>query len=99
MIECVGCDAKYIGQTKRAIEKRFEEHITCIDKKQPNKSAFAAHILRKRHKKADLNNVRVLKQVNDDRRLDAYESFYIQRTANLLNLDNGNIESALFSRI
>lgn len=46
-----------------------------------------------------INNLKLLKQVNEDQRLDAYEAFYIQNDDTALNQDRGNIESCLFSHI
>lgn len=98
-ISCDDCDSVYIGQTKRAIETRFKEHISWIKKKDPNKSAFAAHILKTEHSFENQQCAKLIKQVIDVRRLDAYESYYIQTNENVMNLDNGNIESILFSRV
>lgn len=95
-IKCNVCDGIYYGQTKRAIDKRFSEHICCVKHNQPNKSAFAAHVLNTDH--SDYS-VSVVRNVRDTNRLDAYESYHIQSNADVLNLDNGNIESILFTRI
>lgn len=46
-----------------------------------------------------MEDVKLLKRVNDERRLDAYECVFIHKTENTVNLDNGNIESELFSLI
>lgn len=40
----------------------------------------------------------VVKEVQEINKLDAYASYYIQSDCDHLNLDNGNIESILFSR-
>lgn len=95
-IKCNDCNEIYYGQTKRAIEKRYGEHIACIRLNQPNKSAFAAHVLNTNHEN---HCVSVVRNVRDCYRLDAYESYYIQSNADTMNLDNGNIESVLFSRV
>jgi len=49
------------------------------------------------HLQINKNNVALLKQVNDERMLDAYEAYYIQRDENNLNQDEGNIQSCLFA--
>lgn len=98
-VTCGVCNKKYIGQTKRSIEKRFSEHCACIRLNQPNKSAVAAHVLIDGHTNINKKSVKLKKQVNDCRRLDAYEAFYIQNERDTLNLDNGNIESFLFAKI
>lgn len=97
--ECSECKRKYYGQTKRDIETRFNEHCACIRLNQPQKSAIATHVIIDGHTQINKDNIKLLKQVNDDRRLDAYEAFYIQTDDNALNLDTGNITSCLFSLI
>ncbi|XP_067633181.1 uncharacterized protein [Eurosta solidaginis] len=43
-ISCLGCDAKYVGQTRRQISVRFKEHEKHVNNKQIHRSAVAAHI-------------------------------------------------------
>lgn len=95
-ITCNDCKKVYYGQTKRSIATRFKDHCTYIRLNYPNKSAVAAHVLIDGHTNVDSDCVRLVKQVNDERRLDAYEAYYIQNDDNALNLDNGNIDSYLF---
>ena len=103
-IKCSDCEAKYIGQTRRNIGTRFREHYNCIKTNQTNKSAVAAHALnpkddnRTTHKIGNFKeSVRLLKSTNDQRRLDVYEAFFISKTEELMNFDNGNVISPLFS--
>jgi len=98
-VTCGVCKRNYTGQTKRSIEKRFSEHCACIRLNQPNRSAVAAHVLVDGHTNVNKESVKLKQQVNDSRRLDAYEAFYIQNDTDSLNLDNGNIESYLFAKI
>jgi len=98
-IKCGDCNRKYYGQTKRTIDERYKEHMQCVRLNQPNKSAVATHILIDGHVNITKDNVNLLRQVHDQRQLDAYEAFYIQKDKNALNLDFGNIQSPLFSRI
>lgn len=99
VFECSECKIKYYGQTKRDIETRFNDHCQCIRLNFPRKSAIASHVLIDGHAHINKNDVKLLKQVNDARRLDAYESYYIQRDNNVLNLDGGNITSCLLALI
>lgn len=94
--ECCECKRKYYGQTKRSIETCFKDHCACIRLNHPYKSAIASHVLIDGHENINKENLCLLRQVNDDRRLDAYEAFHIQRDDNSLNLDRGNIDSCLF---
>lgn len=98
-IKCSDCDKVYIGQTKRTVEARFKEHLASIKKKETYRSAFAAHAVENIHLNTNVNDVDLVKRVTDYRRLDAYECVYIHNTENTLNLDNGNIDSILFSLI
>ncbi|XP_055306468.1 uncharacterized protein LOC129570775 [Sitodiplosis mosellana] len=101
-VTCSECKKEYTGQTKRSIEKRFGEHCACIRLNHPNKSAVAAHVLIDGHTNVNKDCVKLKKQVNDSRRLDALEAFYIQAAdANnqSLHQDRGNIESSLFAKV
>lgn len=96
--ECDVCHRKYYGQTKRSVECRFKEHCACIRLNQPNKSAIAAHALVDGHDNVNIENLKLLLPVREERRLDVYEAFYIQKNEeNTLNQDRGNIESCLFA--
>ena len=95
-IKCSVCDAAYIGQTKRNIEKRYKEHCRCVKFNRPHLSAVAAHILENEHS-INIDNISLVKQVNDERQLDAWESFYISIERDAMNQDEGNIQSCLFA--
>lgn len=102
-ISCENCNKKYIGQTKRSIKTRFKEHISCIKNKQINRSSVAAHVFASSDNNEPPHNigpfeesVRLLKTVQNPRKLDAYESLLISKTKNVMNADNGNILSPLF---
>lgn len=95
-ISCGDCNAKYIGQSKRSITTRFKEHMRHIKYNQPSKSSVAEHVLSNDHFNISNTNLKLIRQVTNDKALDAYESFYIQREENSMNSDNGNIVSSLF---
>ncbi|XP_055837083.1 uncharacterized protein LOC129905590 [Episyrphus balteatus] len=98
-IKCGDCDAVYIGQTKRSIGVRFNEHSNHIKYNRPEKSSVAAHALTNNHFNVRLEDVKLKKHVTNNRRLDAYESLYISNNNNAMNSDNGNIMSPLFNLI
>lgn len=98
-IECGDCNRLYIGLSKRSIETRFKEHSSHIKNNRPSRSAVAAHVLHNNHFSVSVNSLKLKKHITDERKLDAYESYYIQKTENTINLDNGNIESVLFSLV
>lgn len=95
-ITCAICGLKYYGQTRRTICKRFSEHQKYIQTNQPRKSAFANHVLYNEHFGTSSSNIKLLKQISDPNKLDAYEVYYIQNDADALNLDRGNIDTDLF---
>ena len=99
-ISCSDCDAKYIGQTRRALHTRVSEHLRSIKNREVQK-AIPAHIFNVNNShKHNINsleeNVKLIKTVNKSRKLDDYESLYISRTKNLINFESGPIESPLF---
>jgi hypothetical protein len=99
-IDCGDCERTYIGQTKRTIHTRFKEHIAHIKYNRPTKSAIAAHTLQKGHLNIGVNNLSLLKAVNDKNQLDAWESLYINKyKAKTLNIDEEPIISTLFKTI
>ena len=97
------CLDQYIGQTRRRISTRVNEHKNAIKRNQPTKSAVAAHAIEKLHLNISSLNFKVKKVVNNPALLDAYESYFIHNyhkknpNSNLMNTDNGNISSYLFN--
>lgn len=99
-IECVDCQRKYYDrQTKRNVSKRFSEHMKYIAKNEPRKSAIAAHVLNENHFIVSVANLQLIKNVAAERKLDAYESYFIRNVYNAFNLYNDNIDSKLFTLI
>ena len=98
---CGDCSSKYIGQTKRTIEKRYKEHLACIKNAQPKKSSIAEHALTNLHSKFDSNSIKLKKNIINLYLLDAYESYYIHKltknNSQIMNTDGGNITSCLFN--
>jgi hypothetical protein len=94
-IICKNCPSNYIGQTKRRIAIREEEHDRAHKLKQTEKSAFAAHCIQTGHKKSEC---KVLKVVDRARDLDAWESLYMTRGRDLVNTADPPIKSKLFDR-
>jgi len=48
-ISCHGCDASYIGQTKRQLRTRIKEHVSDINKKSGFPSVITEHRLNFNH--------------------------------------------------
>jgi hypothetical protein len=82
-VECTGCDAVYIGQTKRCLKTRFKDHYSSIRLNHPEKANIARHVLQKINYSQDhtisLDQLTLIKEVRKPNELDAYESFYISR--------------------
>lgn len=95
--ECDVCHKKYYGQTKRSIECRFGEHLSYIRLNHPYKSAIADHAINDGHNNVHIERLNLHRQVRDEKSLDVYEAFYIQKDENTFNKDRGNIESSLFA--
>ena len=55
-LTCKTCNHKYIGQTSRDLNKRFQEHVRYIKKNNPQ-SAFAQHILHNRHEYGTIEEI------------------------------------------
>jgi hypothetical protein len=79
-IDCLGCFASYIGQSRRSITTRFNDHHRNIRKHHPELSSIAAHVIshmndpRSKHD-INLDNFSLPKEVR--RHLDAFGSYYI----------------------
>lgn len=58
-IDCLNCEASYVGQTKRQLKTRIHEHKSDINKKNGSPSVISEHRLVKRHE-FDWDNVRIL---------------------------------------
>jgi len=97
-ISCQNCDSKYYGQTQRNILVRWKEHLAHIKYNRPEKSAVAYHMLTYDHT-TSLNHLKLVKEINNKKNLDAYESYFIQSAENVMNNDNGPIASSLFALV
>lgn len=99
-ITCPICQRKYIGQTKRAVLCRIKEHKQYINKKSMHTS-IAAHVYDSNNDEPHLfdpiENYKLIKNVNQPCKLDAYESLYISINDKLLNIDECPIQSNLFA--
>lgn len=95
-INCGNCDKFYIGQTSRTIETRFKEHLTSFKNRRFEKSAIAQHMSFNKHD-VRKENLELLEQVTDRRKLDFLETAHIN-AANpdlLLNREGGPCNSVL----
>lgn len=62
--------------TKRKIGERYNEHLGNYKNNREGKSAIGDHMFYSRHK-VDGNNLNLLKKINDQRFLNAWESLWL----------------------
>lgn len=92
-IKCSDCDAEYIGQSRRRVEKRWKEHHAALRLKQPQKSAVANHCLSLDH---EMGEKSLVKEVTSCWELNAWESLYIAKSKCSMNEGEAPIRSNLF---
>lgn len=96
-VPCKNCNSVYIGQSRRKVEVRLQEHVRYTRQKLREKSSVAEHMLEHNHE-IDVDNFCLLKKVQKDQHLDSWESLYISNydSFNLMNLEDAPINSSLF---
>lgn len=96
-VKCNDCDSVYIGQTRRPVSTRLQEHFSAVAHERISRSSVAEHMTTEGHS-VDKHNSGLLKTVRKQHHLDAWESLYIQTaTVPLMNSDEPPITSELFS--
>ena len=77
-LTCNTCKLAYVSQTSRSLKLRFQEHTRYIRYNKPQ-SAYAQHILHKRHKYRPIDHtMTILKPLKDTTLLTLYEQYFIQ---------------------
>ncbi|XP_011861774.1 PREDICTED: uncharacterized protein LOC105558604 [Vollenhovia emeryi] len=84
-IDCINCDATYIGQTKRHIATRIKEHCNDIKKPTSNHSVVSKHRTTFGHE-FDWSNPLILHKERHYRRREIAEMFFIKKFNNTINL-------------
>ena len=92
-VPCADCDASYVGQTRRRLSQRLEEHKKCVTTGDFNSSALAEHAWTEGHRVA-WDNVAVLASAADLTTRLSMESVHIRTTAHPLNRDRGALSAA-----
>ena len=90
-IPCASCHATYVGETKRKLGKRVEEHTPCrkaVQKAEVEVSALAEHAWRCDHR-VDWGNVAILDYNSNLRERLTLEACHIRRQSLPLNRDRG----------
>lgn len=98
------CKRRYLGQSRRKILKRYEDHCRHVKYNRPNKSAVAFHAIKELHlnfNPKDAHCLKPMKPINDYYKLDAWESLITRKNKtidpDLLNIDPSPICSPLFN--
>jgi len=75
---CSTCQMSYIGQIRRGLRQRYQEHVRYIRQNEPQ-SVYALHILNNKHKYGPINDtMTLLKHINKISLLLPYEQLYIR---------------------
>ena len=94
---CQNCNKVYVGQTKRSLNYRLCEHYRPFHQKRRNLSTPADHMIDSNHSFAGF---RLLKHVQNERFLNAYENIYIHRTKNIsMNRQVDFVSSSLYDHL
>jgi len=84
-IHCNNCDASYVGQTKRQLKTRIQEHFNNIKLDKSRHSVITQHILESNHS-FNWNDIKILdSEPNYNRRLIS-EMLHIKEQTNGINL-------------
>jgi len=97
---CLHCDATYVGQTRRLLKTRIEEHRSHIRRNTSQSSIITEHRVKFGHV-FDWDNVEILdKEPHYNKRL-VSEMIYIKKQTNSLNLqlDTKRLNSFYFNII
>ncbi|EZA49804.1 hypothetical protein X777_11966, partial [Ooceraea biroi] len=86
-IDCLNCDAVYIGQTKRhlQLDTRSKEHKVDIRKDFSNHSVVSKHRVTNGHE-FDWDNKNILHYETNNRKREITEMFFIKRNSSAINL-------------
>lgn len=92
------CMATYIGETRRSLNVRADEHIKSTTSNRPEKSAIAEHAIEYGHAPIQISDFRLLSTTSHNTRLKVCESIHIHRnSSHLINKDFGHVtNSCLF---
>lgn len=90
-----GCTAMYIGETRRALNVRADEHIKHIAKQNIDSSAIAEHAIHSGHRNIQKDDFRLLASTGDNRRLKVIEAIHIHKhSGQLINRDEGYVPNS-----
>ncbi|EZA52813.1 hypothetical protein X777_08146, partial [Ooceraea biroi] len=82
-INCLNCDAYYIGQTKRHLDTRIKE--SDVKKYESNHSVVSKHRILNNHE-FDWSTVHILHKEDYLKKREIAEMFFVKRNSNSINL-------------
>ena len=89
-INCLDCDASYVGETGRALKTRISEHRRAVEKMNFSGSALAQHAWENHHH-IDWTSACILGTESHYRSRLSREAIYIRRQPSSLNRDRGTL--------
>jgi hypothetical protein len=104
------CNQKYIGQTARTLNTRFVSHLTAFKNNHPDQSSIAFHMVKTKNGRNrnplhthtfNINNLKLLEEIIDERRLNPKETLYIRKADQntLMKTNQGPLSSCLLDML
>ncbi|XP_074034505.1 uncharacterized protein [Leptinotarsa decemlineata] len=78
-IQCSDCNKFYIGQTKKKLIQRYNEHKKAYINPTVYKSNLATHAIQNKHNFPPPENIKLIKQINKGNRMDIWENLNIHK--------------------
>ena len=97
-VSCHDCGAVYIGQTKRDLNSRIGEHKRAFKFQRPENSALCEHSMSLDHK-ISWTNVSILKIEKDYKKRLFSESWFINRTPQVMNRNDGKTFPSVYQKL
>ena len=97
-VPCLDCDSIYIGQTKRDLKSRLDEHKRAIKNQLPQNSALCEHSMIFDHK-IDWTSSTILKIEHDYTKLLFSESWFINQKQHVINRNDGKTLPSVYKKL
>jgi len=94
-VQCLSCNARYVGKTIRHIEVRLNEHKKSIGLPPQSQSYIARHVLSTGHT-VDYENFKILARAPTDYKLRIKESLIIKEHSPELNNNETSVQLNLY---
>ena len=94
-VPCRDCSIVYIGQTKRDLKSRLDEHIRAIKNQRPDLSALCKHSITLDHI-ISRTETKILEMENDYRKRLSFESWHINAKPHVMNRNDVNSFPAIY---